>query len=1052
MRQDGGSDGSMTDTSAAAATLPEHRAAFAALVVRCLVPRLKKRSGKYAPLRAAALAWIGRLDPSEIVPLIHSVIGPLEPLALVTCSTPSPGLIPVVRTPWMDALVLSASGDPSAGAMWLGMARAAEVGALVGSGSKRPAGFLRAAGDLLRAMGEHTKVYLDSLLALALVLLEASSDLCEAAAAARVVAAGGHGGGDGDGMDVDGEHIVNDTEVLEAEEEGDDDDDDGDTKGHGAQREGKSRGTPLVSGGGGAGGASIREAREVRVLAVRFLGALFARHPGFDYSGYWPLVLRALAPMAARMAAEAGAATPPPALAVVAALADDDRLAPLLTTSGGGGAANGLLSEAWRALGAPCASPATRAAALAVAESLIEQAETARFEADRAMNAREQLALVASAEAAEAEEKAAKGGGKKGRSKSSRKDKEAEAMDKQKQGAEEEEAEGEHVSVTLLRDHAPALLEALQAALAARAARGRHAQVPGSNAAAASGGRHGSAGASVGAAGRELAVLKRLGPLLGKAAASGAIADTLVPVLAIRRLDESAVSEVLNALSSVIPPANARLDEEEAAAAAAAANRHRSALAPLFGRLRQRHARRALVAAIKALAVHDAAAAAVAPVLADLHADARDSIEGVDYDRRLSAYENLDVAWFKAMPSAAAVPILHHVIHELRGSDMALRHAAAAALERFLDAAVAESKSSSNKNTKAKAGGASVGDVDDDDDDDGDGEDEAEVAGGDEAEANANAVVVMTSAASRAAAAAAAAEASLAGAVMGVLAPGVRGLLRSPESTTRSEALAIFRRLALTWPAAAPGAASLADAKDPEHDFFGNMAHLQAHRRCRALRRLAAAAERNDIPPVTINGFLAPLAVASLGDAGADVASTAAAAIGSLATALPWGSYRDLLLWMLRKAGGSRWSRGGGNVEGSKTLHIRAAATVLENFHEWDEDAEDAMEEEEGEAWASNVVARLVHPVVVTTLRVDVLPLLETLTVVEDNEGKGGTVRPAASAAVISLLRLLPARDLDSDIGRVLGKIANCLRSRAQVTPTTLSQQPTTPNLKHLEP
>jgi U3 small nucleolar RNA-associated protein 20 len=133
---------------------------------------------------------------------------------------------------------------------------------------------------------------------------------------------------------------------------------------------------------------------------------------------------------------------------------------------------------------------------------------------------------------------------------------------------------------------------------------------------------------------------------------------------------------------------------------------------------------------------------------------------------------------------------------------------------------------------------------------------------------------------------------------------------------------------AIKWPAAAPAAASLADLKDPEHDFFGNMAHLQAHRRCRALRRLAAAAEKNDLPPATINAYLAPLAVASLGDAGADVASTAAATIGALATALPWGSYRDLLLWMLRKAGGSRWARGGANVEGSKTLHIRAAATV----------------------------------------------------------------------------------------------------------------------------
>jgi hypothetical protein len=479
------------------------------------------------------------------------------------------------------------------------------------------------------------------------------------------------------------------------------------------------------------------------------------------------------------MASEAGAATPPPALAVVAALADDDRLAPLLTTSGGGSlAANGLLSEAWRALGAQFASPATRAAALNIAESLIEQAEAARFDADRAKNEREQLARAAGAEAAEAEEESERfTSKKKGRSKGGGKEAaEKEAMGKQ---SEEEAEEKEHVSVTLLRDHAPALLEALQAALAARAARGRHAQVPGSNAAAAAGSGRSSAavGASVGAAGRELAVLKRLGPLLGQAAASGAIADTLVPVLAIKRLDESAVTEVLNALSSVVPSADAHLSVEQAAEVAAAAARHRSALAPLFGRLRQRHARRALVAAVRAIAAHDPAAAAAAPVLADLHADSRDSIEGVDYDKRLSAYENLDQAWFASSPTAAAVPILHHVIHELRGSDLALRHAAAAALERFLDAAVAEYESQSSRKG---------------------GSDAADGLADDEEEEEDNSMN-LRSAVSRAAAAAAASEASLAGAVMGVLAPGVKGLLRSPEATTRSEALAIFRRLALTW-------------------------------------------------------------------------------------------------------------------------------------------------------------------------------------------------------------------------------------------------------------
>jgi U3 small nucleolar RNA-associated protein 20 len=487
-----------------------------------------------------------------------------------------------------------------------------------------------------------------------------------------------------------------------------------------------------------------------------------------------------------------------------------------------------------------------------------------------------------------------------------------------------------------------------------------------------------------GAAGRELALLKRLGPLLGRAAASAAIADTLVPVLSVRKLDESAIAEVLHALAAVVPPAprlsaeknsstsdkktSGRDDEETRfdAAAAAAANRHRAALAPLFGRLRTRTARRALVAAFTSVAARDVAASVAAPILRNLHADAKNAVDGADYDARLGAYETLDARWFSSCPPAAVVPILHHMLHELRGSDMALRHAASAALERFLDAAVEEEEEARRKVT-GKDGSGSDGDESDDDESDDDESDDDD------------AIVGLDATAARALKHAAASEASLGAAVIGVLAPGVRGLLRSPDKVTRGEAVGVFRRLAIAWPTAAPGAAKLADDDDPEKDFFLNMAHLQAHRRCKALRALSSRA--GSVPPDTVVGYFAPLAVASLGDAGADVASTAAAAIGGLAGALPWRGYRDLLTWTLRKAGGGRAARGGWDVEGSKALHIRAAATTLENFHEWDDDDDEEEKEEEGgereraradghaKEEASNVVGRRVSRVVVETLR-----------------------------------------------------------------------------------
>ena len=245
------------------------------------------------------------------------------------------------------------------------------MGNLVREGSRRPAGYLRAAGDLLKAMGEHVGTYLDPILALALVLLETSSELCEAAAAAREAAK------EEGAMDHDArEEEEKEEERDEDEDEDDDEDDEDDEK--------KNEDSAAADDDVNAPTSASREAKEVRTLAVRLVASIFSRHPSFDYAAYWPLIASALEPMAARMAAESSATAPPPALAVVAALAADERLAVLLTANEGGSKAANLVAEAWRALGAPRASPVSRAAALDVAESLIEQAENAKFAARRA--------------------------------------------------------------------------------------------------------------------------------------------------------------------------------------------------------------------------------------------------------------------------------------------------------------------------------------------------------------------------------------------------------------------------------------------------------------------------------------------------------------------------------------------------------------------------------------------------------------------------------------------------------------------------------------------
>ena len=114
----------------------------------------------------------------------------------------------------------------------------------------------------MKVMAEHTKAYLHPLLSMTVEMLVASSDICESAARAREAKLN------------EPDPAVDDDEVDEDDDvNGEDEKDANDTR------------RAL------APGQAHRDAREVRSLAVRFLGALFQRHPDFDYSPYWDAML-----------------------------------------------------------------------------------------------------------------------------------------------------------------------------------------------------------------------------------------------------------------------------------------------------------------------------------------------------------------------------------------------------------------------------------------------------------------------------------------------------------------------------------------------------------------------------------------------------------------------------------------------------------------------------------------------------------------------------------------------------------------------------------------
>ena len=317
----------------------------------------------------------------------------------------------------------------------------------------------------------------------------------------------------------------------------------------------------------------------------------------------------------------------------------------------------------------------------------------------------------------------------------------------------------------------------------------------------------------------------------------------------------------------------------------------------------------------------------VCRLLRDLDAASVTEVGSPDYDRRLDAYAKLrepgdwrvvataaagaageeveDESSSSVVAAAAVAALARRALSDLsdRG-DLALRHAAAGAVTALVIAsAQAKKKQKQQKKSCSEADAA------------------------------------LTSAADRVVFAAARARAA------------------APDAAVAQEHLLLLRALAVNDPENYPGLALLADANDEEVDFFCNAAHLQLHRRARALGKLtkvftaeaaalaasASSSSASSPPPSfpagTALGVVLPIiesamlsvggtkALASLsidggggaGDGGgtlggvgghgvssaaasrgAAVADAAVGALSALASAMPWRHYAQVLGRSLR--------------------------------------------------------------------------------------------------------------------------------------------------------
>ncbi|EFN57812.1 hypothetical protein CHLNCDRAFT_51116 [Chlorella variabilis] len=262
--------------------------------------------------------------------------------------------------------------------------------------------------------------------------------------------------------------------------------------------------------------------------------------------------------------------------------------------------------------------------------------------------------------------------------------------------------------------------------------------------------------------------------------------------------------------------------------------------------------------------------------------------------------------------------------------------------------------------------------------------------------------------------------------------------------------------------------------QDAEVDFLLNAAHIQLHRRARALARLARLLRRGgeaqqQAPAAlglgTLVGVVQPLLLQMIVegkggaaeeggheqkqadlDRGANVTDAAVVALGVVAAALPWVQYQQLLGQHLRLV------KKHADDDACKAI-IRSVCVIIDAFHfplpadvEEEGAAEPAPaaqpaaaavdgevagepaaeEEEEGEEEMAAAEAAAAAGEVYRMLSQRVVPELQRIMV--DKE----TVRAPVALAVVKVLKLLPAAAMRLQLPRTLQKVANLLKHRMQ--------------------
>lgn len=224
---------------------------------------------------------------------------------------------------------------------------------------------------------------------------------------------------------------------------------------------------------------------------------------------------------------------------------------------------------------------------------------------------------------------------------------------------------------------------------------------------------------------------------------------------------------------------------------------------------------------------------------------------------------------------------------------------------------------------------------------------------------------------------------------------------------------------------------------DEEASFFGNVLHIQQHRRLRALRRLGAEARSGHLGSANVAHFFMPLIEHFVFDKADDesahnLSAETVLTIGSLTSSLEWPQFRAL------------FRRYSGYIQNKPDLEktvIKLLGVIIDAFTY----AAGVKESEtQQEAQDGATITDIEKPSMRSTLSIT-MPKQEKLSedlsnnllpslvkYLHEKDESTVSLRVPVAVSVVKLLKLLPADHLKDRLPPILTDVCHILRSRAQ--------------------